>query len=147
MAGLALAGYVYGFAIPKISQLSKPSAPPCQQQPINGQIIYDGREPGIGGHKIRIQNGSDGNAIIIVRDTDTGDAAVTFFVSNGETATVDGLRRGVYRVQWALGGVLGADCATFADTQYASEFTKPVELRVRPVGSFRITKPSQHHAD
>jgi hypothetical protein len=40
-------------------------------------------------------------------------------------------------VDCSIGDVLGADCATFANTQYASEFTKPVELTM--IGdSYRI---------
>jgi hypothetical protein len=75
------------------------------------------------GHQIEINNGSQGDAIVKVRDHRSGDRLlVAFFVEQYTGATLKGLPDGDYVIQYAFGDTLGADCTSFANISEAGQF-------------------------
>lgn len=104
---------------PVAAPSSKP--PVCANPPGNGHILAgSGRRTG-SSHTLEIRNGSQGDAIVKVRDAQTGALTTSFFVKASESATTR-LRDGAYLIQYAVGQTLGPDCATFAGDYHASQF-------------------------
>jgi hypothetical protein len=95
------------------SMVTQGPIPICRTPPVNGQIIGDYRGVLRRGHTLIIDNGSIGNAIIKVRDGETGRLVVSFYVAVNSTASVGNLADGRYRTQYALGGDLAINCKTF----------------------------------
>jgi hypothetical protein len=117
---------------------SVPAAAPvliCEFPPANGQIMTAGRRLGTaaGMHSITIQNGTEGDAIVVVRDVYSGEVVVSFFVATGRNASFAHLPNGTYRIQWAFGDVLGAGCSTFAGAAVASEFEQQEIMQTKAV--------------
>lgn len=82
------------------------------------------------GHRLEISNGTSGDAIIKIRDANTGALKLSFFVSRGNSARIDGLPDGYYRFQYALGNALDASCKSFLDAT-ASQFPNAEQLTTR----------------
>lgn len=110
-----------------------PPAPNCVWQPKNNDILELGSSfaAGNGNHTMEAYNGRSGSAIIDLLDASTGDLVVSFFVESNQSATVYGLSDGTYRIQWALGDLLGPDCVSFAKTVNASELDKTMDMRTK----------------
>lgn len=105
-----------------LSSVPESTVPTCLLPPSNGQIL-DGRIATTQkGHAIEIQNGSNGDAIVKVRNADTGRLAVSFFVARGQSSSIKGLPDGNYRIQYAVGDRLKSDCRSFARAAVASQF-------------------------
>ncbi len=106
-----------------VKAISPPPPPPvCETRPVNGQIIGPPVTTPTGVHTLTIKNGSDGDAIVKVRDAVTGRAVVSFFVAANATTTFDRLRDGKYQVQFAVGGAMTADCKTFIQPRAVKMF-------------------------
>lgn len=118
--------------------------PLCARQPQNGDVIIDGRPPRGGGRdKIGIKNGSQGNAIVIMRRASTSDLVVVFFVESGHYAEVWRLPDDKYRIRWVLGDMLGDDCMTFAAPISAGEYDDLEDLATDHAVTFTLyTVPS-----
>ncbi len=113
-----------------------PSPPTCAKTPEDGALI-DGRlDPGKPGHHMEINNGTDGLAIVKVRDSITDHVRFSFFVKRGGHATVGPLPDGSYRIQYAIGAALAEDCRSLLSVERASEFpeTKTFHAQLRPTG-------------
>jgi len=111
------------FKLPEI--LAKPAAPKiqvCSRRPNNGQIIYSARRLRDFGHLLTIDNGSEGSAIVKVRDTASGRVVVSFFVDVNATASFAYLSDGNYRIQYVLGGDLAENCKAFIQPLAVEEF-------------------------
>jgi hypothetical protein len=105
--------------------------PTCSSPPINGQILIRATPPSKEGHAVEIRNGSDGNAIIKMRNRDTGKLAIAFFVEKGKTASITNLPDGDYRTQYAFGDAFRSDCRSFVRITSASQFPDIESLRTR----------------
>lgn len=103
----------------------------CKRIPKNGAVLARRVKALKQGHRVTIMNGSNGDAIIKVRNAANGKLAVSFFVKNGQNATVTGIPDGSYKVQFAYGDLLREDCASFFDP-IASEL-----LAVQPLSTQR----------
>lgn len=101
--------------------LPKP-VPTCAQPPVSGAILVDNRGRLAEGHKLTIDNGSDGNAIIKLREAATGELVASFFVHSGQSATLERIPDGTYRIQYGFGGDLNAACDAFLETASADQF-------------------------
>ncbi len=89
------------------------ATPTCATPSINGAVLggYAASMPP--GHKIEIKNGSDGDAIVKIRDANSGRLAASFFVARNATAAFGTLPDGTYRIQYAFGNALKQDCRSF----------------------------------
>lgn len=95
-----------------------PPEPTCASPPSNGQVLVDHRERG-GGHKLQIENGTSGDAIIKMREV-SGRTVASFFVARGQTAALNRIPDGSYTVQYASGDKLAKNCRKFIDDGTAS---------------------------
>jgi DnaJ domain len=101
---------------------SSAHVPTCPFPPMNGTVLVGSNFVGVKGHSIQIQNGSGGNAIIKVRNADSGRVIVSFYVQRGQSASFDSLLDGSYRIQYALGNELQVDCRSFVNPNTVQEF-------------------------
>jgi hypothetical protein len=111
----------------------------CARQPQNGDIIISSKYLDAGGKdSIGIQNGGEGNAIVIVRKASDGDLVVSFFVSSSHYAAASRLPDDTYRVRWIFGDWLGDDCMTFATPTSDGEFDELENLAVDHAVTFTL---------
>lgn len=102
----------------------------CESKPPNGQLLTKRGGVKAQGHKITVRNSAQGDAIVKIRDKNTGTVAYAFAVHRNKEASFTGVRDGHYRIQFAYGDVLGENCVDYIDPQ-ASEFDRPVEFKTR----------------
>ena len=118
--------------LPAPSSLGKPPAikvPTCAFAPYNGQILTQSSPWKNKGHSVEINNGTDGNAIIKLRDAYTNSMIMSFFVTKGLSASAYNIPDGAYRVQFAFGDELQSDCRSFVHAESAGQFPGVEELR------------------
>lgn len=96
--------------------------PTCASVPSNGDVLAGSKRLLRKGHLLTIQNGSGGDAIVKVRKAATGKVFATYFIANNDQADLAGLPDGDYRIQYAFGEQLGADCKSFVGVKGAGEF-------------------------
>ncbi len=101
--------------------LDDSTLPTCWRALVNGETLRKRTVWSDDGHSIEVKNGVDANAIVKVRHATTGALLVSFYVAKGNTAAIN-VPDGLYRVQYALGGNLGADCESFVRVMSASQF-------------------------
>ena len=122
----------------------EPAVPPeplCVSSPANGEILVD--HLGVKeGHRIEIDNGMHGDAIIKVRNAFNGRTVASFFVSRGASAALERIPDGTYKIQYAVGDKLKANCRSFvADgSASASEFPDSETLQTRYEEEFDGTR-------
>lgn len=116
------------------------SAPTCAMMPDNGDILSREVISPQYAHSIQIKNGTAGNAIIKVRDSDSGAVKLSFFVRRGDVASFNGLPDGNYRIQYALGDKLGVDCRTFLNPDSAAQVPSIQIFRTERTSTQIITK-------
>ena len=100
----------------------KPLVNQCKRPPKSGQVLYRRAELSDEGHKISIENGSDGDAIIKIRDDFFLHTLLSLFVAKDEMASISGLDDGEYKIQFATGTAMTSNCQGFIEPN-ASEFT------------------------
>lgn len=93
----------------------------CATPPASGALL-EGRRFSGRGHLLEIRNGAGGDAIVKVRDAASGRLVISFFVSQGTTASISGIPDGEYRIQYAFGAALAEGCRSFIRILSASEF-------------------------
>ncbi len=124
---------------PQVRQIPAALVPTCPVQPENGKVLVKNIPTITRGHSIEIRNGSNGNAIIKVRDASNDNLKVSFFVAKGSTASVSNLPDGIYRIQYAFGGDFGSDCHSFAQVVAAAQFPSIESLTTQITGAQIIT--------
>lgn len=92
-----------------------------------------------GGHVLEIDNGARGNAIIKVRDANTGTLLVSFYVRGSQKAQVTGIPDGDYKVQFATGSLLDATCRNFVTLEWAEQFPGAQAFRTERTATQIIT--------
>ncbi|MCA1747984.1 MAG: hypothetical protein LC634_00055 [Sphingomonadales bacterium] len=129
----------YGVAAEEMVELDEPAEPvaTCEDSPPNGAILTDSRQSTGGPHNIAIANGSNGNAIVNVRDWDSNNLVLSFLVLQAERADVGGIPDGTYRIQYAFGDELAEDCQSFTEIQAAS--VDPEANHFEPGSPMRLT--------
>ena len=95
--------------------------PTCDNPPANGATLTRDASTGSAGHTINVLNGSRGNAIINIRDWETRDLVLSFYIEDNKRAVVSDIPNGNYLVQYAFGDELGEDCKSFANMLGASQ--------------------------
>jgi hypothetical protein len=101
----------------------------CGSPPRNGTVLLQTITlSGDEGHRFEVQNGSDGNAIVKVKDAFSNRTAISFFVARGASAALEHLPDGRYRIQFGFGDDLDHTCANFADTRGSQEMPRIEDL-------------------
>jgi hypothetical protein len=114
------------------------AVPTCERFPASGARL-EGRQFEGEGHQLRIDNGTDGDAIVKIRNAGTGRLVTSFFVRHQTLAGVSGLPDGSYIFQYAFGQALAADCKSFTEVTAAGEFPREEPLVAEPVeGGVRV---------
>jgi hypothetical protein len=121
-----------GFVIPILALAAAQAHPAmeaaCLVSPLNGQVLED-RVDWLGSpNAVEVQNGSRGNAIVKIREAETGKLLVTVFVLKNETARYDGIPDGAYTLQYAIGDRLNAHCTNFPRFDSIGEFPPSAPL-------------------
>ena len=106
----------------------------CAQRPASGARLEGQRLSGRG-HVLEISNGAAGDAIVKVRNADTGRLVTSFFVAQNGTGRLSGIPDGNYSIQYAFGSPLAEDCKSFANITSAGEFPGPEALVMERVGN------------
>lgn len=97
-----------------------PSVPLCAEPPQNGdELQRDGYKED--GHRITIENGGSGNALVKVRNV-AGKLIATLYVGRAQQGSISNLPDGRYRISFAVGDQLDASCAAFAGDFRAQQF-------------------------
>lgn len=104
----------------------------CDSLPSNGEVLVDHRASDSAGHKLEIDNGTSGDAIIKVRSLD-GASLASFFVARGQAATLTKIPDGSYTIQYATGDKLAKGCRRFVHDGSASadQFPGPDTFETR----------------
>lgn len=108
-----------------------PPEPPvakCSLSRLNGDVLDQLMPPRTEGHVLEIKNGSGGNAIIKVRNAYTGRLLFSFFVQSNSSASYNNIPDGTYRIQYAIGDDLRADCKSFVKISGLGQFPEPDTL-------------------
>lgn len=100
----------------------------CENKPPNGQLLTKRGGVKAQGHKITVRNSAQGDAVVKIRNENTGKLAYSFTVQRNKEATINGVLDGFYRLQFAYGSALGENCVDFIDPQ-ASEFDRAVQFK------------------
>jgi hypothetical protein len=105
---------------------SRPASPrpiaACANPPHNGDVLLGRAYLLDHGHVLEIKNGAGAHAIIKVRSASTRRVLFSFFVSDGATASLEGIPDGGYIIQYAFGAVLNRSCREFVEIEDAAEF-------------------------
>jgi hypothetical protein len=97
------------------------NVPTCAVPPSNGDVLESGGSR-LEANKLTVQNGSSGNAIIKIRDSNSGALVASFFVVSNSTASYPFIPDGSFTIQYAFGDALDATCSTFAIIKGAAQF-------------------------
>jgi DnaJ domain len=111
----------------------------CKNRPRNGKIFGFGFIPEADGHRLTIKNGSTGDAIVKLRKASSRELVASFFVEKNLSASLDGISDGTYRVQFAFGDAMNANCNSFT-SPVASEFDGTQEFVTRRTETQIITR-------
>ena len=117
-----------------LANAESPPEPTCAAMPANGALLVDRRKRASRGHTLEIDNGTEGDAIIKVRNADTGKTLASFFVERGSKASLQRIPDGNYKFQYMIGDKLGEDCRKFLGAVSANEFPGPEMLMTEYVG-------------
>ncbi|MBC7158488.1 MAG: J domain-containing protein [Porphyrobacter sp.] len=116
-------------------ELDQPSAPviatplaTCATPPSNGTVLSGAENLVSEGHVLEIDNGSSGNAIVKVRDAVDGSTYASFYIEQGQSASIEGIKDGQYEFQVDTGNELDSECSFFAGDITGSEFPDPEYL-------------------
>lgn len=108
------------------------AVPTCDSPPDNGAVLARDETRGTGPHTVEIASSGSGNTIVNVRDGSTNDLVVSFYVEESQTAKVEDVPDGQYRIQYATGADLAEDCRSFAVLGGATQDPEIVDF---PAGS------------
>lgn len=109
-------------ATPPLQNEEMDIGPLCASAPANGEILAGGENLAAEGHRLEIDNGSSGDAIVKVRRASNNQLYASFFVQEGESGSLSGVGDGAYSIQYAIGDKLGEDCSSFAGDARIAEF-------------------------
>lgn len=141
LGGLAAAGLTLAFAGcgEEVAEEAQPvaAAANCAVPPANGAILERDAARGTGPHTIEIASTDAASTIVNVRDGASGAMVVSFYVAQGQSASIGDMPNGNYRIQYSTGGTLGADCSSFATP--ASVIEDPEIVEFEPGAAMTLT--------
>ncbi|MGY5808444.1 J domain-containing protein [Rhizobium sp. LEGMi198b] len=107
------------------------NVPTCAQAPYNGELLQANLLDATEGHALEIRNGASGNAIIKLREASTNRIVAAFFVRSNQTAQINGIPDGMYKVQYAFGDKLDIACRKFVELDGAGQFPGVQSLQTK----------------
>jgi hypothetical protein len=112
------------------------AAKSCDHRLANGTVLKNavGRAQEYG-HAIDVMNGTEGDAIVKLRNASTGQAVFAMFVAQNASVEMTDIPDGDYRIQFAFGTALDERCRNFLDLVHAQEFPGRKVLRTRRTGN------------
>ena len=125
---------------PPVSSAQPDPVPTCDHEIESGAILGGELSDEDFGHRIEVKNGSSGPAIIKMRDAQSGRLQIAFYVGKAGQADVGPLPDGNYRIQYAIGEALAANCKSFTHLSGASEFPDTEAVAVEEVGGRRMAQ-------
>lgn len=105
----------------------------CAAPPPIGEKIAGDMKLAEEGHSIAIQNSAMRDALVKIRHADTGRLAASFFLPKRQDMTVEGVPDGTYRIQYAFGPALAADCRSLTRIIKANEMPEVDEMKTHVV--------------
>lgn len=96
----------------------------CPSEPRNGQLLESRFAASEFGHVLEIDNGSEGNAIVKLRDAVSNQVIGAMYVQQNKKARIQNIPDGAYRVQYAIGKGLAENCMSFTGSFRAWQFPK-----------------------
>lgn len=122
-AAIAAADAATGLPATGTSAISACAAPPPSGEKLAGdmKLVEEG-------HAIGFENGGGGDALVKLRHASNGKLAASFLVRRMEAVTVEGVPDGTYRIQYAFGPALAADCKSFTRIITARELPEADEM-------------------
>lgn len=112
-----------------------PNVPVCTNAPPSGEKLAGDMKLASEGHSIAVSNGGGGDALVKIRHADTGKLAASFFLRTMESVTIEGVPDGAYRIQYAFGPALAADCKSFTRIIRARELPDVDNMQTHVVES------------
>lgn len=125
----AFIAFIYGYAARQNERAFRPvavngvSIPVCRELPRNGDILTR-QTPGGGEITLRIWNKTNQNAILKIRDGQSGTVLASVFVAYQNSYDFEAFTGRGYRLQYALGNRLDASCKKIIDPDWQAEFRK-----------------------
>lgn len=101
----------------------------CPMPLSNGVMTDGGFPPGDHLSKLRIRNGTDVYAFVKIIDAAQG-LIGTMYLAKGGQGTIGDIPDGTYRVKFAFGGRLLADCQTLVQPERTLVFDGPVTFQM-----------------
>jgi len=95
--------------------------PTCEKLPASGTLLSGKRRPAGSGHKVTVENGDSGDAVIKVRNASNQQVVAAMFVQKNSKASLEGLPDGDYQIQYAF-GALDEGCKKVARIDRAGAF-------------------------
>ncbi|MBX9643196.1 MAG: J domain-containing protein [Novosphingobium sp.] len=109
----------------------------CSKSFANGQILSGRKNLADEGHRLEISNGSTGDAIVKIRDSASNKTYASFYVKQDQTASIDGISDGTYRIQYSIGKTLDQKCKKFINPYVVGFFPQTEGLYSRIVDDYR----------
>ncbi|CAM3384567.1 J domain-containing protein [Thalassospira profundimaris] len=91
----------------------------CVDMPTNGEVLSEMGSKLEASHKITVENGSKGDAIVKIKDSLSRNTVAAFYVAEKSKASFDNIPDGSYVVQFANGTKLNSTCDGFLDGTYS----------------------------
>lgn len=126
---VALPRFVLSIAALATAVSAAPAVAACAVAPPNGSRIGGTLELLPDGHDVGIVAGSDGDALVKLRDAATGDLALAYFVAAGQRVRIRGIPDGDYLLQYVVGRTLEPDCRTFRTIVRSGQIPREDVLR------------------
>ena len=111
--------------------------PPCAATPANGKVLAGRSNLSSEGHRLEIDNGSSGDAIVKIRNASTNRVYASFFVRKAAKASLDGIEDGSYTIQYAVGDRLTEGCDSFTGDFRVAEFPATEPFHAEYVNDYR----------
>ena len=105
------------------------------QRPWNGEIL---RQTATGEHTMKVRN-APGNDTVVKLKNSSNTTVLSLFVRSGETAVVENVPEGSFKVMFASGGGYSRACGYFLDDLSVSKNPKTVDFRTTQRGNYIST--------
>lgn len=114
------------------------NVPKCDRSIANEEVLEGQLPQADMGHAVTIKNGSQGAAAVKLENLDTGEQTL-LYVLRGQSANIPSLPDGRYKLQYAIGGYLAADCQTVVAPSSVGELPGLDNLRTRETADGYVT--------
>lgn len=100
----------------------------CGDRPKHGRILTRNGKIAKDGHSVTVKNGTNSEALVLLRRNDNDNLVVSFLVGKGKSMSINGVRDGTYKLQYALGHEFDQTCKNFLEPA-TSQFDRKLEFK------------------